>query len=176
MTATFFPPVRGWRIPERAVAGSLAELARDGREGMEGIALWLGRRRDGDAEVTHLVALRGPGVTKRPDLLRIEPWLLNDVTDVAIDLGVSLVGQIHSHGRAWVDLSWTDRADGVAVPHYLSVVAPWFGLRPGTRLVDCGVHVFEPSQGWRRLPASEVEVRLRVDPGARAPVITVGQE
>lgn len=176
MTATFFPPIQSWRIPEGVVAGSLAELALDGREGNEGVALWLGRRRAGAAEVTHLVTLRGAGVLKRPDLLRIEPWLLNEVADVAIRLEVSLVGQIHSHGRGWVNLSRTDRADGIAVPYYLSVIAPWFGLRPDTRLVDCGVHVFEPSRGWRRLPVPEVEARLCIDWGAEAPLITVGEE
>jgi hypothetical protein len=176
MTATFFPPIHRWYIPEGAVAGSLAELALDGREGNEGVALWLGRRRAGEAEVTHLVALRGAGVVKRPDLLRIEPWLLNEVADAAIELGVNLVGQIHSHGRGWVDLSRTDRADGITVPHYLSIIAPWFGLRPETRLADCGAHVFEPSQGWRRLTAPEVEARLCVVPGAQAPLISVGEE
>ena len=121
-------------------------------------------------------ALRGSGVRKEPGLLRIEPWLLNEVADLAIDLAVSLVGQIHSHGRGWVDLSPTDRDDGIAVPHYLSVIAPWFALRPGTGLADCGVHVFEPSAGWRRMSASEVRGRLRVISGGRAPLITVGEE
>jgi hypothetical protein len=174
--SAFFPPVNQWRLPEDVVRGSFAELARDGQQGNEGVALWLGRRQDGDAEVTHLVALRGPGVKKGPGLLRIDPWLLNDVTDLTMTLGVSLLGQIHSHGRGWVDLSPTDRADGIAVPHYLSVIAPWFALRPGTGLADCGVHVFEPGAGWRRLSVRETRARLRVDSGGRVPLITVGEE
>ncbi|MER3406785.1 MAG: hypothetical protein C4289_17785, partial [Chloroflexota bacterium] len=84
----------------------------------------------GQAEITHVVGLRGPGVIKRPDFLRIEPWLLNDVTDLAIDLGVVLVGQVHTHGPGYgTDLSMTDRTYGIAVPFYISVVAPDYGLR-----------------------------------------------
>lgn len=172
----FFPPVARWHLPEDVVRGSLAELAQDGEQGNEGVALWLGRRQGGAAEVTHLVVLRGPGVRKGPGLLRIEPWLLNEVTDRAIELAVSLVGQIHSHGRDWVDLSPTDRADGIAVPYYLSVIAPWFALRPGTGIADCGVHVFEPCAGWRRLSMSETQARLWVISGGRAPVFTVGED
>lgn len=175
MTETFFPPIRNWRIPDGAFADSLTELALDGQSGAEGVTLWLGHRRGGEAEVTHVVALRGPGVIKRRALLRIESWLLNDVTDLAIDLGVSLIGQIHSHGGSWVDLSPTDRADGIMVPHYLSVVAPHFGLCPGTRLADCGVHVFESPRGWRRLPEPEVEARLRLMPDGVVPLLTVGE-
>ena len=174
--SAFFPPVARWHLPEDVVRGSFAELARDGQQGNEGIALWLGRRRGGDAEVTHLVSLRGPGVRKGPGVLRIEPWLLNAVTDLTTALEVALVGQIHSHGRGWVDLSPTDRADGIAVPYYLSVIAPWFALRPHTGLADCGVHVFEPGAGWRRLSVSETRTRLQVISGGRVPLITVGEE
>lgn len=174
--STFFPPVARWHLPEEAVYGSIAELARDGEQGNEGITLWLGHRQDGDAVVTHLVALRGPSVRKGPRLLRIEPGLINDVIDLALELEVALIGQIHSHGRGWVDLSPTDRTEGIAVPHYLSVIAPWFALRPGTGLVDCGVHVFESGDGWRRLSPSEVQSRLCVVSGGRVPLISIGEE
>lgn len=174
--STFFPPVARWHLPEAAVSGSFAEMARDGEQGNEGVALWLGHRQGGDAVVTHLVALRGSGVRKGPRLLSVEPWLINEVTDLAIELEVTLVGQIHSHGRGWVDMSPTDRTEGIAVPHYLSVIAPWFALRPGTGLVDCGVHVFESGDGWRRLSPSEVQTRLCVVSGGQVPLISIGEE
>ena len=88
----FFPRVENWQIPESAIIDSFSEMSLDGEVGNEGITLWLGHRRNGQAEITHLVCLRGQGVIKRPDLLIIESWLLNDVTDVAIELGVALVG------------------------------------------------------------------------------------
>lgn len=60
------------------------------------------------------------------------------------------------------------------VPHYLSVVAPDYALRPETRIEDCGVHVFEPSRGYRRLTNEEIAARVKVIPGAAAPFLTVG--
>ena len=174
---TFFAPVNTWRIPEPAFAASLQEMARDGVRGDEGVALWLGRRGGGQAEVTHMVALRGPGVVKRPDQLVIEPALLNDVTDLAVELGVVLVGQIHSHGELYgTDLSHADRTLGIRVPYYLSLVAPDYALRPRTRLEDCGVHVFEPGRGFRRLSVAEVGRRLQAVADASVPVLTVGKE
>jgi proteasome lid subunit RPN8/RPN11 len=174
---SFFTPISTWRIPASAMAQSLREMARDGLLGSEGVALWLGRRGNGQAEVTHLVALRGPGVIKRPDQLVIQPQLVNDVTDLAVELGLVLVGQIHSHGDLYgTDLSYADRNFGIKVPYFLSLVAPGFALRPGTRMEDCGVHVFEPGSGFRRFSPSEVARRILVVSGASLPLLTVGEE
>jgi hypothetical protein len=174
---TFFAPVHTWRVPASAFAASLREMARDGVRGDEGVALWLGRRGGGRAEVTHVVALRGPGVIKKPDQVVIHPGLVNEVTDLAIELGVVLVGQIHSHGVDYgTDLSDADRAYGIAVPYYLSLVAPDFALRPQTRLEDCGVYVFEPGRGFRRLSVAEAGERVQVVAAGPVPVLTVGEE
>ncbi len=177
MSNTFFSPIRTWCLPQGALPESLQEMARDGIGGNEGIALWLGHRVQGQAEITHVVGLRGPGVIKRPDFLRIEPWLLNDVTDLAIDLGVVLVGQVHTHGPGYgTDLSVTDRTYGIAVPFYISVVAPDYGLREGISITDCGVHVFEPGLGYRRLTIAEVERQVQIVLGVRPPLLLVGEE
>jgi len=174
MTGAYFPEVRRWRVPELAFTHSLTEMAQDGRQGNEGVALWLGHREDGEAAITHVVALRGPGVTKRPAFLCIEPWLLNEVTDVAIAQGVALVGQIHSHAPGLpTDLSYTDREGGLAVPHYLSVVAPDFGLRPGLKIAECGVHEFVSGRGYVRLTAGETVRRVCVVAGGSAAMVTV---
>jgi hypothetical protein len=174
---SFFTPIATWRLPESALAASCREMARDGVAGNEGVALWLGRRGDGQAEITHVVALRGPGVLKRPDQLVIRPHLLNEVTDLAIELDVMLVGQIHSHGELYgTDLSYADHTFGIKVPYFLSLVAPDFALRPHTRLEDCGIHVFEPGSGFRRLHTVEAADRIRLMPSSPVPVLTVGQE
>lgn len=171
----YFPQVDVWEVPTDAFRTSMEEMRRDGIDGNEGVALWLGRREGGAARVTHVVALRGPGVTRRPDLLRIESWLLNDVTDVAIELGVSLVGQIHSHGPfGTTDLSPTDVIYGVTVPYYLSVVAPDFAASPRTRIDDCGVHIYEPRTGYRRLSFAEVHRRVRLAAGVPAALLIIG--
>lgn len=86
-----------WLLPAEAMQTSISEMAPDGVRGCEGVALWLGRRLAGVVSITHVIGLRGPGVIKRPDHLSISAELLDDVTDVAIERGVYLVGQIHSH-------------------------------------------------------------------------------
>jgi len=177
MKTTCFPAVSEWIFPETVLPDSLAEMAADGLVGNEGVVLWLGHKGQGRTEVTHLVALRGQEITKLPDFLRIESSLINDVTDIAIDLGVSLVGQIHSHGRWYgTDLSVTDITYGFAVPFYLSVVAPDYALRSATSWKDCGVHVFEPGSGYRRLNIEEIRRRIRVVSGNKAPLLKVGEE
>jgi hypothetical protein len=174
---SYFTPITKWRMPEAAMAESCREMARDGIMGNEGVMLWLGQRRDGIAEVTHLVALRGDGVSKRPDLLVIEPYLLNEVTDIATKFGTVLVGQIHSHGQLYgTDLSFADRNLGIRVPYFLSLVAPDYALRPYTEIADCGVHLFEPKTGFRRLSANEVAGRIEVSNTASVEVLFVGEE
>lgn len=177
MTKHYFPPVSGWRMPRSVLHSSLEEMARDGVKGNEGVMLWLGRRDEGVVEVTHLVALRGPGIIKEPDFLSIEPELLNDVTDLSIELGAHLVGQIHSHFSAeFLDLSYTDRTYGIHAPNYLSLVAPDYGMNPATNINDCGVHVYEHGSGYRRLSPDEVGRRIHVVDGPNLPVLIVGEE
>jgi proteasome lid subunit RPN8/RPN11 len=174
---SFFTPISTWSIPETALVQSLQEMARDGLLGNEGVALWLGHRANGQADVRHLVTLRGSCVLKRPDQLVIRPQIVNEVTDLAIELGLVLIGQIHSHGgRYGTDLSYADRNFGIKVPYYLSLVAPDYALRPQTRLDECGVHVFEPDRGFRRLTPNEVAGRLVIVCGAPLPLSTVGEE
>ena len=177
MNTNFFPPVQIWHLTEGALQGSLQEMAEDGVHGHEGVVLWLGRCAQGQADITHLVGLRGPGAIKRPDVLMIAPRLMNEVTDLALDLNVRLIGQIHSHGKGYgTDLSITDRTHGISVPYYLSIVAPDYGLRSGTHITDCGVHVFEPGHGYRRLSTAEIMHRVEVVPGPPPPFVLVGQE
>ena len=172
MSSAYFPEVRRWLIPTAALEASFAEMRADGRErGTEGIALWLGDR-SADARITHVVRLRGAGVVREPDYVQISDALLNDVTDETIRLGATLLGQVHSHGPlASTDLSWIDKNGGVRVPFYVSVVAPAWASGVAD-ISTCGVHVFEPPVGWRRLGAYEVAARVLVVPGA-AEVITV---
>lgn len=177
MNTTFFPKIEEWYFVEGVLENSLQEISNDGVHGNEGVVLWLGRRVQGHAEITHLVGLRGPGVIKHPDLLVITPWLLNEVADVALHLNVSLIGQIHSHGPGHsIELSRTDRAQGIAVPHFLSVVAPDYGLRNDIRITDCGVHVFELGFGYRRLSTRDVEQRVQIVSGSPPPLLFIGQD
>ena len=173
---TYFPRVEKWFIPQQAIALSFEEMARDGSRGNEGIALWLGGRDRGQATVSHVVALRGSGIVRHPDFLSISPDVMNEVTDLAIRLQVVLVGQIHSHGPSYgIDLSPTDRLYGVAIPYFLSVVAPDYGLRPTEGVAECGVHVYEPKRGYRRLGIREVTRRIIAVSNPQISTLLVGR-
>jgi proteasome lid subunit RPN8/RPN11 len=176
MTNPYFPEIESWQIPEMVVADALEEMAIDGRQGNEGIALFLGRDNNGAAEVTHLVKLRGPGLEKYPDQISIHSSLLNEVTDVALSNKVRLIGQVHSHGPGYgISLSYTDRTYGIKTPYYLSLVAPDYALSSAP-LRSWGAHVFMEKQGYVRLNAAEADRRLRIVAGASVPIITVGAE
>lgn len=175
MSSRYFPEIAEWHIPRGAFSDSLREMSRDGFYGNESIVLWLGHRNNHAARVTHLVAPRGPGVIKRPDLLRIDTSLFNEITDAALRLGVTLIGHIHTHGPGYAtDLSPTDQEYGLSVPYYLSIVVPGYGLIKRTGITDCGIHVFDPGSGFRRLLPAELKQRIHMQRFRRSPLIVVG--
>lgn len=172
---SYYTTPNRWHIPRLAWTEAFKEMARDGVRGNEGVALWLGRHADGIATISHVVLLRGRDVLRHPALLEIGADSMNDVADLTIEYGVTLVGQIHGHGPGYgTDLSPTDRRYGIGVPGYLSLVAPDYGLRPNTSAIECGVHVFEAEIGFRRLNNMEVERRIEISESADARVVTVG--
>lgn len=176
MNNKYFPTVDRWSLSEAVLQASMAEMSRDGTEGNEGVAMWLGRRAQGCATVTHVVALRGRGIIKRPAQLIIQEPVFAAITETAIDLGVSLIGQIHSHGPGYsIDLSPTDKTYGIAVPYYLSLVAPDYAMRPHTPLTACGVHMLQPGQGFRRLAVSEINTCFHMTRESLPPLIVIGE-
>jgi hypothetical protein len=175
--AKFFAEPHQWRIGRRVFEASLTEMARDGRVGNEGVAMWLGHYEKDVAVVSHVGVLRGPHVRKAPDLLMIDSELINDLTDLALDHAVRLIGQIHSHGpRYGTNLSETDRRYGVAVPGMLSLVAPDYALRPDTALEECGVHLFQPGVGWRRFSVDELKARVTLFDTGDAVILKAGTD
>jgi len=175
MSSAFFTKVTRWVFPGDALDVALAELRLDGDRSTEGIALWLGDRKSGVANVTHMVYLRGSGLYKTEYHIRVSPNLINEVTDAAINLGKTLIGQIHSHpAEAGVEMSPSDEAGTPHVPYYLSVVVPDLGQRPGTQIGDCGVHVFEPRLGFHRLSPRQVRSRVAFIEGGSVQRITLG--
>lgn len=177
MNDEFFPVVESWSLPKLALKLSMDEMSLDGQYGNEGVALWLGRRKDKIARITHVIVLRGKGITKHPDLLIIEDWLFDEVTDIAIDQNVSLIGQIHSHGKGHgTDLSLTDRIHGIAVPYYLSLVAPDYAQNTNTNIEDCGVHIFEKNIGYRRMTKQEIFSRIELIDDTNVKLLKVGND
>jgi proteasome lid subunit RPN8/RPN11 len=155
---------------------SFREMAEHGANGNEGIAFWLGSLDGPVVSITHVLAVRGPGIVREPLFLQISSGTVNALTDVGVDLGAVLVGQIHAHPGGFVDLSPTDRHLGIAFPQYLSLVAPGYAQRPETPIGDCGVHVFCPPRGFIRLSAAEVSQRLLVVEGSAAFIVVEAPE
>lgn len=171
---SLYDPVDVWRVPASVLPDWLAEMAPDGKRGCEGIVLWLGVVIQRTATITHLVGLHGPKVIKRPDHLRIEPDLFNELVDLCEEVGSMLLGQIHSHPGTFVDLSETDKRYGVSTPHYLSVVAPYYAQDPRVGWAQCGVHVFHDTLGFQRLSPEQVSRRVQVVSGAHPPLTRLG--
>jgi hypothetical protein len=173
---SLFPKVSEWLVPGRLLEESLSEMRLDGQNGDEGICLWLGMRNEPEctATVSHLVRLRGSGIRKSPANIQIEPQLMREVHHAAQELGLILVGQIHSHGRYYgIDLSYVDVTYGVSVPYYLSIVAPDYAMNPKTRWEDCGTHIYFPGTGYARVNPDGI---ISVQPSANLEVITVTNE
>ncbi len=175
MSAAFFSKVTRWQIPADAFETALSELRLDGSRSTEGIALWLGHRNSGVASITHMVYLRGSGLFKTEYHIRVSQDLVNEVTDSAISLGKTLVGQIHSHpSTAGVEMSPSDISGTPQVPYYLSIVVPDLAMRTQTNLVDCGVHFFDPKKGFCRLSSHLVRQRITFVEGYGIKRITMG--
>lgn len=171
---SLYEPVDFWRIPASVLPDSITEMATDGKRGCEGIVLWLGVVTQRAAVITHLVGLHGPKVIKRPDHLRIDPDLFNELADFCEEIGSMLLGQIHSHPGTFIDLSETDKRYGVSTPHYLSVVAPYYAQDPRVGWAQCGVHVFSPTLGFQRLSPEHVSRKVQIISDVRPPLTRLG--
>jgi hypothetical protein len=172
---SYYPQVERWTIPRRALELSREEMASDGRHGDEGIALWLGTKKEGEARITHVTFLRGPAVLKSPANIQVHPELMRAVHEAALDAGVILVGQVHSHSADYgVNLSPSDHAYGFHVPYFLSIVWPNYAQTASTTLADCGVHIFLPEKGYKRLSRLGVARKIALAPRAKVKVLIVG--
>lgn len=172
---SLYEPITSWRVPRQTLPISLKEMAPDGKKGCEGIVLWLGRVERGVATVERLVGLRGPLVKKLPLQIHINALLFNKLCDVTFELDLTLVGQIHSHPGTYTDLSIPDKRYGVTAPHYLSVVAPHYAQKPHTSFSDCGVHVYEPKIGFRRLAPKDAAYLIQVTANELPPILLIGE-
>jgi hypothetical protein len=172
----YFPKINRWRLPQDALTLSVEEMATDGRAGNEGTCFWFGKRIKGEADVSHLIFLRGSGVRKSPANVRVSAELMREVHERADSLGLTLLGQIHSHSK-WcgVDMSSSDHAYGISVPYFLCVICPDFAQRSETTISECGVHVFVPKKGYVRLSDSQIERKMIITPKRQSQVSIVGE-
>jgi hypothetical protein len=153
--------MRHWTIPRQLWQQSLEEVGAFGREGREGICLWLARQDSGsNLAFVRSAVLRGPLIRRGPLSIQIDSMLIDRFTDVVDREGLLLAGQIHGHPERFTDLSDVDRAMGFRVPKFLSVVAPYYGTHANTAFRDCGFHEFVAGSDYRRLPEHELALRV----------------
>jgi hypothetical protein len=150
---SYFDVPTRWVIPEAALRCSLQEMAIDGARGCEGVAMWLGHYDRDTAVVTHIAVLRA-----RPTPHRRRP---DERHCGSCDRASPETHRPNPFARA-TDLSKADRAYGIGVAGYVSAVAPDYAMRANTPISECGVYVFEPRTGWRRLSADELSARVRM--------------
>jgi hypothetical protein len=157
---------RRWLLPHDLLSSSIEVMRPLGAQGREGLALWFGTLDDdGVAKVTHLVQPVGPGFRSNALYLRLSMRAVGQLTDFADNLGVFLIGQVHSHPGTFVDLSELDVRQGFRFQDFLSLVCPHYAQRPNTRLSDCGTHTFD-NGSYRRMARPEMESRLVIGPSS----------
>lgn len=164
--------MRKWILPQSLLATSIQIMAPHGLAGNEGLSLWLGREEGEVATVTHALKLRGSGLITRPLQLQLSDRAMSQITDVASNLDLFLVGQIHSHPGRFIDLSDVDIKYGIRIDEYLSLVCPHYAQRSDTSWSDCGLHVFDTSE-YRPMGPSEIRHRIHFDEQASLTVIDI---
>lgn len=150
-----------WLLPEDLFQESINIMRPHGAVGNEGLALWMGKVNNSIIEITHLVEVAGPGFKTSPLYMGLSMRAMARLTDLADQLDRYLVGQIHSHPGTFVDLSDLDKAHGIRVPNYLSIVCPYYAQRSSTILGDCGMHVFEGGN-YRRMNTAMAAHRIKI--------------
>jgi len=150
-----------WALPKDLLQRSIEIMRPHGFHGNEGLALWLGRSNGPAVEITHVIKVSGSGFITSPLFMSLSLRAIATLTDLADRMDLYLVGQIHSHPGFFTDLSELDKAHGIRIPGYLSLVCPHYAQNKFTELADCGIHVFEGGN-YRRLESDEVANRILI--------------
>ncbi|CAN7761042.1 MULTISPECIES: Mov34/MPN/PAD-1 family protein [unclassified Mesorhizobium] len=149
-------------LPRHCISTVHAHLRSVGREGNEGMALWVGVQQDQHFAVTETVipAQRhirtGDGVcvmVPAEELHRLNVWLYNS--------GLKLLAQIHSHpGRAYH--STTDDAYAVATTvGCLSLVVPNFAREPFD-FARVAAYRLDGKANWNALPSAALSRMITI--------------
>ena len=161
MGSSPYTAIEQWRLPQLAVAATLASVVGAGCRGNEAGVFWLGERSK-VSTVRAVVSLRGRGVLETPGLWMVSSEVYGVVSRMAREHGLTLLGTAHTHGRGVrVGLSHTDRRDGVRVPGFLAVVIGNGGADSDPE--EWSFNVFETSD-FRELRSADFRARiLQVD-------------
>ncbi|PZV34876.1 hypothetical protein B5V02_30105 [Mesorhizobium kowhaii] len=149
-------------LPRGCISTTHAHLRRVGREGNEGMALWVGVQQDRHFAVTetvipaqhHIRTSDGVCViVPAEELHRLNVWLYKR--------GLKLLAQIHSHpGRAYH--STTDDAYAVATTvGCLSLVVPNFAREPFD-LARVAAYRLDAKANWNEVPSAALTRMIKI--------------
>jgi proteasome lid subunit RPN8/RPN11 len=143
------------RLPLSVVADTLAALQESGRQGCEGIVIWLGRHRDDDVEV---IETHHPIHEARTDMFHIPPAGMRKLQERLRESRMFVAAQVHSHPGKAFHSEADDRWAIVRHVGALSLVLPKFGLETtaSSFLEDAKVFRLNEANAWREVPAQGV--------------------
>ncbi|MFL5953686.1 MAG: hypothetical protein ACJ76I_06225 [Gaiellaceae bacterium] len=157
MESSPYTAIEQWRLPQLAVAATLASVVGAGRRGDEAGVFWLGERST-VSSVRAVVSLRGRGVLESSGLWTVSSEVYGVVSRLAREHSLTLLGTAHTHARGVrVGLSYTDRRDGVRVPDFLAVVIGNGGADRDPK--DWSFNIFE-TRDFRELLSANFQGRI----------------
>lgn len=150
-----------YTIPASVITDTREVLLIAGREGLEGVVLWIGQRRG-----TH-VEILGEYVP-RQIAYRSEHGVAVQIPDEEIALiiaglpeGLAVACRVHSHPGEAYHSSTDDLNALLSHVGAISIVVPHFA-RDEMRLEHCSVNELDEDFCWRELTARETRQRFRV--------------
>ena len=150
-----------YAIPASVISNTREVLLIAGREGLEAVVLWIGRR--GGA---HVEILRE--YVPRQIAYRSEHGVAVQIPDDEIALiiarlpaGLSVACRVHSHPGAAYHSSTDDLNALLSHTGAISIVVPLFA-RDEVRLEHCSVNELDRDFRWRELTALETRQRFKV--------------
>ena len=142
--------------PPSIVDDTLSRLHEAGRRGCECVVLWLGKRRDGGAQVMDAYL---PLQTAKADMFRIPPAGMAALQAELRKGRLMVAAQVHSHPKEAFHSRADDQWAIVRHEGALSLVLPDFalGTAVGSFLRDVKVYQLSPTAKWVEVSGGEVE-------------------
>ena len=154
--------VRRVLVPTSCASAVETHLRAVGRQGYEGLALWVGRQQGDIFRVSETVIPEQNHISNADGVcVIVEGGALHRLNVRLYKEGLTLLGQIHSHpGRAYH--SGTDDAYAIATTvGCLSLVVPDFGRAPFT-VSRCATYRLDAGGRWRPLSARDAAVLIAI--------------
>jgi len=165
MQSTRLDSVHKFEIDPNVIATTLQVLQLFGRQGCEGLVLWIGDVDEGHAKITRAVVPNQRPVKSEEGVgYFVESETLFDLNRKLSETGLRLIAQVHSHPTEAYHSETDDRYAIATADGSLSFVVPNFGKAPADPTLWA---VYRLDKGsWRELEISEARSLLNVGASA----------